>query len=76
MDINATKLNLIKWITEIDNVEMLDKLDGIRKSNTEPRNWNETLEDEKIDAIKTELKNSSSNLNNADSAKSTYDKLK
>jgi hypothetical protein len=47
MDITATKLNLIQWITELDDEVMLNVLDVIKEQSTQNDWWNIIPEEEK-----------------------------
>jgi hypothetical protein len=47
MDITATKLNLIQWITELDDEVTLNALDVIKEQSTQNDWWNTIPEEEK-----------------------------
>ena len=51
-ELNARKLDLIAWIHQISDVNLIAFLDGIRNSRTESDWWNELNEAQKMAIMK------------------------
>ncbi len=51
MNIQTEKLNLIEWISQLNDTSVIKKLKGIREDYSKSRDWWETLKKEELESI-------------------------
>ena len=56
MDIQAEKLNLIEWITKLNDSSIIEKLRNIKDEYSESKDWWDSLQKEELASIKRGLK--------------------
>ena len=56
MDIQMEKLNLIEWITKLNDASIIEKLRNIKDEYSESKDWWDSLQKEELASIKRCLK--------------------
>jgi hypothetical protein len=56
MNIHAQKLDLIGWISNLDNISILKRLYQIKVDYSKSQDWEKSLKKEEIESIKRGLK--------------------
>jgi predicted transcriptional regulator len=56
MNIQAEKLNLIEWISKLNDTSIIEKLREIKSNYTHSPDWTEKLHKEEIESIERGLK--------------------
>jgi hypothetical protein len=56
MNIQTERLELIKWISKLNDASIIDKLRELKDDYTKSKDWWDTLKKEEIDSINRGLK--------------------
>jgi len=56
MNIQAEKLNLIEWISKLNDTLIIDRLKVIKEDYSKSKDWWDTLEKEELESINRGLK--------------------
>lgn len=73
MNIQSTKIELIRWLTNLDDKSLIQKIVDLRKNETKDW-WNETSETERISINKGISDAESGKLNSHSEARKVYEK--
>jgi hypothetical protein len=75
MNIQTEKLNLIEWISKLNDTSVIEKLKDIRKNYIQTKDWGETLSQEEIESIEAGLKDlEEGRVHSHETAKKVYEK--
>ena len=75
MNIQAEKLNLIEWISRLNDTSIIDKLKNIQNDYSKSQDWWDTLNKEELDSINRGLKDfEERRVHSHDSARKIYEK--
>lgn len=76
MNIQAEKLDLIEWITKLNDVSILKKLNELKFQYSNSKDWWDTLEKEEIESIERGLKDlKEGRVHSHETARSIYEKF-
>ena len=56
MNIQSEKLRIIEWISRIDDISIISKIQKIKEAYSGPEDWIKELSQEEIDSINRGLK--------------------
>ena len=56
MNIQSEKLNLIEWISRLNDASIIEKLIKIQEEYLKSKNWADTLNEEELESINRGLK--------------------
>ena len=56
MNIQSEKLNLIEWISKLDDSSIIDRLTKIQEEYLKSKDWADTLNEEELESINRGLK--------------------
>ncbi len=56
MNIQTEKLNLIEWISKLNDISIIDKLRVIKEDYSKSKDWWDTLKKEELESINRGLK--------------------
>ena len=75
MNIQTEKLNLIEWISRINDISVIDKLKEIKDDYSKSKDWWDTLNKEEIESIKRGLKDfEEGKIHSHETARKIYEK--
>lgn len=75
MNKQTEKLELIAWISKLNDSKVIEKLRSIRESYTKSKDWYADLNDEELASIKRGLKDiEEGRMNSHEAAKQIYGK--
>ena len=75
MNIQAEKLDLIEWISRLNDTSIIDKLRQIKKDYSESKGWWDTLKKEELESIHRGLKDfEEGRIHSHESAREIYEK--
>jgi predicted transcriptional regulator len=75
MNIQTEKLDLIEWISRLNDTSIIDKLKTIKNDYSKSKDWWDTLNKEEIDSINRGLKDfDEGRVHSHDSAHKIYEK--
>jgi predicted transcriptional regulator len=75
MNIQTEKLDLIEWISRLNDTSIIDKLRIIKSDYSKSKDWWDTLNKEEIDSINRGLKDfEEGRVHSHDSAQKIYEK--
>ena len=76
MNIQAEKLNLIEWITKLNDSSVIEKLRKIRDEYSKSKDWWDELTKEEIESIERGLKDiEQGRVHSHETAKKLYEKF-
>ncbi len=75
MDIQTEKLDLIEWISKINDYSVIEKLRSIKENYAKSKDWYADLDQEELASINRGLKDiEEGRLNDHDAAQNIYEK--
>jgi hypothetical protein len=75
MNIQTEKLNLIEWISRLNDMSVIDKLKEIKDDYSKSKDWWDTLNKEEIESIKRGLKDfEEGKIHSHETARKIYEK--
>jgi hypothetical protein len=75
MNIQTEKLNLIEWISQLNDTSVIKKLKGIREDYSKSTDWWETLKKEELESINRGLKDfEEGRVHSHETARKIYEK--
>ena len=75
MNIQTEKLNLIEWISKLNDTTIIDKLRKLKDDYSKSKDWWDTLKKEEIDSINRGLKDfEEGRTHSHDTARKVYEK--
>jgi predicted transcriptional regulator len=75
MNIQTEKLDLIEWISKLNDTMIIDKLRELKDDYSKSKDWWETLKKEEIDSINRGLKDfEEGRTHSHDTARKVYEK--
>ena len=75
MNIQTEKLNLIEWISRLNDNSVIDKLNQIKEDYNKSGDWSDTLQQEEIESITKGLKDfDEGRIHSHDTAHKLYEK--
>ncbi len=75
MNIQTEKLDLIEWITKLNDTAIIDKLRELKDDYSKSKDWWDTLKKEEIDPINRGLKDfEEGRTHSHDTARKVYEK--
>ena len=75
MNIHTEKLDLIEWISKLNDTSIIEKLKEIRKNYIHSIDWGDTLDQEEIESIEEGLKDlEEGRVHSHGTAKKLYEK--
>jgi predicted transcriptional regulator len=75
MDIQTEKLDLIEWISKINDYSVIEKLRSIKENYAKSKDWYADLDQEELASINRGLKDiEEGRLNDHDAAQKIYEK--
>ena len=75
MNIQTEKLNLIEWISRLNDNSVIDKLNQIKEDYIKSGDWSDTLQQEEIESITRGLKDfDEGRIHSHDTAHKLYEK--
>jgi len=75
MDIQTEKLDLIEWISKINDYSVIEKLRSIKENYAKSKDWYADLDEEELASIDRGLKDiEEGRLNDHDAAQKIYEK--
>ncbi len=75
MNIQAEKLDLIEWISKINDSSLISKLRQIKEDYSQSKDWWECLKKEEIDSINRGLKDfEEGRIHSHETARKVYEK--
>ena len=75
MNIQAEKLDLIEWISRLNDNSIIDKLRQIKEDYSKSKDWWDTLKKEEIESINRGLKDfDEGRIHSHDTARKIYEK--
>jgi predicted transcriptional regulator len=75
MDIQTEKLDLIEWISKINDSSVIEKLRSIKENYAKSKDWYADLDQEELASINRGLKDiEEGRLNDHDAAQKIYEK--
>jgi hypothetical protein len=75
MNIQTEKLDLIEWISKLNDSKIIDKLRKLKDDYSKSKDWWDTLKKEEIDSINRGLKDfEEGRTHSHDTARKVYEK--
>lgn len=75
MNIQNEKLNLIEWISKLNDTRIIDKLKELKDDYSKSKDWWDTLKKEELDSINKGLKDfEEGRTHSHDTARKIYEK--
>lgn len=75
MNIQTEKLDLIEWISKLNDTLIIDKLRELKDDYSKSKDWQDTLKKEEIDSINRGLKDfEEGKIHSHDTARKVYEK--
>ena len=75
MNIQTEKLDLIEWISKLNDTTIIDKLRELKDDYSKSKDWWDTLKKEEIDSINRGLKDfEEGRTHSHDTARKVYEK--
>jgi predicted transcriptional regulator len=75
MNIHIEKLNLIEWISNLNDTSIIEKIKKIRMNYIQSKDWGDTLTKEEIESIEEGLKDlEEGRVHSHETAKTIYGK--
>jgi hypothetical protein len=75
MNIHIEKLDLIEWISKLNDTSIIEKIKEIRKNYSQSKDWGDTLTQEEIESIEEGLKDlEEGKVHSHETAKKIYEK--
>ncbi len=75
MNIQAKKLDLIEWISQLNDTSIIDTLKTIKEDYAKSKDWSHALKKEEIDSINRGLKDfEEGRIHSQDNARKIYEK--
>jgi hypothetical protein len=75
MNIHSEKLDLIEWISKLNDISIIEKIKKIRKNYIQSKDWGDTLNQEEIESIEEGLKDlEEGRVHSHETAKKVYEK--
>jgi predicted transcriptional regulator len=75
MNIQTEKLDLIEWITKLNDVSVIKKLHNLKHSYSRSKDWWDSLEREEIESIERGLEDlKEGRTHSHETARKTYEK--
>jgi predicted transcriptional regulator len=75
MNIHSEKLDLIEWISKLNDISIIEKIKKIRKNYIQSKDWGDTLNQEEIESIEEGLKDlEEGRVHSHETAKRIYEK--
>ncbi len=75
MNIQTEKLNLIEWISRLNDSSIIDRLRAIKDDYSKSKDWWETLEKEELKSINRGLKDfEEGRIHSNETARQVYEK--
>ncbi len=75
MNIQTEKLNLIEWISILNDISIIDKLRVIKEDYSKSKDWWDTLKKEELESINRGLKDfEEGRTHSHETARKTYEK--
>ncbi len=75
MNIHIEKLDLIEWISKLNDISVIEKIKKIRMSYIQSADWGDTLTKEEIESIEEGLKDlEEGRVHSHETAKTIYEK--
>jgi hypothetical protein len=75
MNIQTEKLNLIEWISKLNDISIIDRLKRIKEDYSNSKDWMDTLKNEEIESINRGLKDfEEGRTHSHDTARKVYER--
>lgn len=75
MNIQTEKLDLIEWISKLNDISIIEKIKKIRKNYIQSKDWGDTLNQEEIESIEEGLKDlEEGRIHSHETARKIYEK--
>ena len=75
MNIQAKKLDLIEWISKLNDTSVIDQLRQVKEDYSQSKDWYETLKKDEIESINRGLKDiDEGNMYSHDTVRKVYEK--
>jgi hypothetical protein len=75
MNIQTEKLGLIEWISQLNDISIIEKLNSIREDYSKSKDWWDTLNKEELDSIERGLKDiEDGKIHSYEAARKVYEK--
>lgn len=75
MNIHIEKLDLIEWISKLNDTSIIEKIQEIRKNYIHSKDWGDTLNKEEIESIEEGLKDlEEGRIHSHETARKIYEK--
>jgi hypothetical protein len=75
MNIHSEKLDLIEWISKLNDISIIEKIKKIRKNYIQSKDWGDTLNQEEIESIEEGLKDlEEGRVHSHETARKVYEK--
>lgn len=75
MNIQTEKLNLIEWISKLNDTSIIDRLREIKEDYSKSKEWWDTLKKEEIESINRGLRDfDEGRIHSQETAKKIYEK--
>jgi predicted transcriptional regulator len=75
MNIHIEKLDLIEWISKLNDTSIIEKIQEIRKNYIRSKDWGDTLNKEEIESIEEGLKDlEEGRIHSHETARKIYEK--
>ena len=75
MNIHTEKLDLIQWISDLNDTSVLNKLREIKNNYTQSKDWGTSLKEEELESINRGLKDlEEGRIHSHDTARDIYGK--
>ncbi len=75
MNIHTEKLDLIQWISNLNDASVINKLREIKNNYTHPKDWSANLKKEELESINNGLKDlEEGRIHSHDTARNIYGK--
>nr|NQU91435.1 hypothetical protein [Bacteroidota bacterium] len=75
MNLQAEKLNLIEWISRLNDTSIIEKLREIKEGYSNSKDWWDSLKQEELESINRGLKDfEDGNVHSNETARKIYEK--
>ena len=75
MNIHIEKLDLIEWISKLNDTSIIEKIQELRKNYIHSKDWGDTLNQEEIESIEEGLKDlEEGRIHSYETARKVYEK--
>ena len=75
MNIQTEKLDLIEWISKLNDTSIIEKIQEIRKNYIHSKDWGDKLNQEEIESIEEGLKDlEEGRIHSHETARKVYEK--